>query len=325
MVNMSTSMKLSIPIIDMQKLPEEEEYKKLREACEQWGCFRVMNRAVPLKLMEEMKKVATCLADRPLEIKKRNVDVTKGSGFTAISLNPIYENIGIHDVASSVAVNDFCSQMDASPQERETVKAYLEVVHELAVDTGVNLKECFVGLLSSSLSSETRDDLKDWRCQFKINKFNYSPETVGLLGLKEHTDPGFVTVLQDDELIGGLEAFNTSSGFYVDVPPISGTFVINLGDVAHVWSNGRIMTVNHHVVCKEGKSRIYVVTSIFGPKNGDVEVAKEFVDCDHPCQFKPFNFKNYLETRWSTNLRVGEALEFLRVRPSNTEHPRLED
>ncbi|XP_054783024.1 2-oxoglutarate-dependent dioxygenase DAO-like [Prosopis cineraria] len=217
----------------------------------------------------------------------------------------------------------FCCQLDACSHDREIMKAYMEALHELAVNIGVKLMECFVG--STSSSSETRDDLKDWRCQFKINKFNCSPQTLGLVGLKEHTDPGFITVLQDDEHVGGLEVFNPSFGSYVDVPPQYGTFPVNLGDIAHVWSNGRFLTVNHRVLCKEGRPRICPLTAIFGPKNKDVVFAKEFVDCDHPCQFEPFYFEDYLGTRWSTNLRGREALDALRIHPSNTEDPRSKD
>ncbi|KAH9613178.1 hypothetical protein KSS87_018928 [Heliosperma pusillum] len=57
-----------IPIIDMQ----EKEVNKVREACEKWGCFRVVNHGVPTKLMAEIKSVAVELFDRTVDIKQRN-------------------------------------------------------------------------------------------------------------------------------------------------------------------------------------------------------------------------------------------------------------
>ena len=111
-------MILVIPIIDMKKFPDEEEYKKLREACDEWGCFRVMNHGIPMNLMEEMKKVAADLHDLPIEIKKRNCDVVKGSGYTHIPLNPLFETMGLYDLKSSVELDNFCSHLEASPHDK---------------------------------------------------------------------------------------------------------------------------------------------------------------------------------------------------------------
>ena len=66
-----------------------------------------------------MKKVVRCLLDLPLEIKQRNTDVIAGSGFMAPSqVNPLYEALGLYDMASSQAVHNFSSQLDASPHQR---------------------------------------------------------------------------------------------------------------------------------------------------------------------------------------------------------------
>ncbi|XP_028790522.1 2-oxoglutarate-dependent dioxygenase DAO-like [Neltuma alba] len=312
MENVSGSVILSIPIIDMQKFPDEEEYKKLREACDEWGCFRVMNHSLPKNLMEEMKKVVTCLYERPREIKKRNVDTVIGSGYTYFPLHPVFENMGFHDFGSSLDIDNFCSQLDASPHDKKIIRAYGEAVQELAVDIARKIKECVVGLSEAM-------DFQDWRCNCKMNKYSFTPETVGHVGIHEHTDPGFLSVVQDDDLVDGLEVLHPPSGSFVPVPPLSGTFVINLGDVAHVWSNGRFPDVIHRVQCKEGRTRISIVTSLQAPRHGDVEVAKEFVDSDHPPLFMPFNFERYIESRWTKNIRNGEALDLLRVDlPSNS-------
>jgi isopenicillin N synthase-like dioxygenase len=77
------------------------------------------------------------------------------------------------------------------------------------------------------------DLFKGWPCQFRINKYNFTPETVGSSGVQIHTDSGFLTILQDDENVGGLEVMD-ESGAFVSVHPCPGTLLVNLGDVAKV-------------------------------------------------------------------------------------------
>ena len=106
-----------VPTIDIQDFPGQSG--KLREACEVWGCFRIVNHKIPLEPMSEMKAVVRSLLDLPSEIKKRNTDVKAGSGYMAPSeMNPLYEALGLYDMGSSRAVQLFCSQLDATPHQR---------------------------------------------------------------------------------------------------------------------------------------------------------------------------------------------------------------
>lgn len=108
-----------IPVIDMQEFEGVEQYRKLREASEEWGCFRIVNHNIRVGLMTEMKKVVRDLLDLPMEIKRRNTDVIAGSGYMAPSdKNPLYEALGLYDLGSPQALRDFCSQLGASPHQR---------------------------------------------------------------------------------------------------------------------------------------------------------------------------------------------------------------
>ena len=71
------------------------------------------------------------------------------------------------------------------------------------------------------------------------------------LGVGEHTDSGFLTLLLQDE-IGGLQVF--TGGDWIDVPPQgSGVFICNLGEVAEMASSGYLLATPHRVlVCAAG-------------------------------------------------------------------------
>ena len=65
------------------------------------------------------------------------------------------------------------------------------------------------------------------------------------LAVGEHTDYGFLTLLRQDEC-GGLEA-RLASGEWVDVPPVAGAIVVNLGDALEFWTNGNVRAARHRV------------------------------------------------------------------------------
>lgn len=96
---------------------------------------------------------------------------------------------------------------------------------------------------------------EDWPCQFRINKYNFTPETIGSTGVQIHTDSGFLTVLQDDEDVGGLEVMD-KSGEFVAVEPMTGTLVVNFGDIATVSNFLFSLFRNHNALSAHNAVRV---------------------------------------------------------------------
>ncbi|KAK4477524.1 hypothetical protein RD792_016753 [Penstemon davidsonii] len=299
---MGTEAKDSVPVINMQDFPGE-----LIRACEEWGCFRIVNfdsSILSETLMSEMKEVVRSLLDLPMGIKKRNVDVIAGSGYMApSSINPLYEALGLYDMTSSQAVNDFCSNLDATPHQRATILRYAKAVNKLMMDIVHKMGEG-LGLIDISF--------EDWPCQFRINKYHFTPGTIGSPGVQLHTDSSFLTILQDDEIIGGLEVMKRG-GTFEAVDPCPGTLLVNLGDIATMWSNGRFLNVKHRVMCKETGVRVSIASFLLGPSDALVEAPEELVDLEHPRLYVPFAYKDYRSLRVSEKLHTGEALHRLRI------------
>lgn len=109
---------------------------------------------------------------------------------------------------------------------REVIEAYGEAILELAKNIGEKIAE--------SMGLEGNDYFKDWSSQFWINKYSFTPESVGKIGVQTHTDASFLTILQDDENVGGLQVMDHSGNSLVEAPPRPGTIVVILGDIAHV-------------------------------------------------------------------------------------------
>ena len=74
-----------------------------------------------------------------------------------------------------------------------------------------------------------------------------------LYGSAPHTDFGCLTLLAQDD-VGGLQV-RTPAGTWVDVPHRPGAFVVNVGDMLHRLSNGRLLSTPHRVINRSGRER----------------------------------------------------------------------
>ncbi|KAJ8623541.1 hypothetical protein MRB53_032070 [Persea americana] len=293
----------AVPVtIDLDQFPAQAG--KLAEACEALGCFRVVNHKIPLQLMSEMKSVVRNLFDLPTETKRRNIDTIISSGYVEPTPRfPLYEALGFYDSNSFEAVDAFCDQLDVTVHQRETIKTYAHEVHNLAMDIGHKIAQ--------GLGVE-KDLCREWPIQFKINKYSFTKKTVGSPGTQLHTDSGFLTVLQEDECVRGFQVMDKSSRL-ISVDPIPGSFLVNLGDVAKAWSNGRLCNAKHRVQCIEPGIRLTIAVFMLGPKEEMVEVPPELVDVDHPPLYLPFDYQDYRKRRISMGQVAGEALELYTI------------
>lgn len=83
-----------------------------------------------------------------------------------------------------------------------------------------------------------------------------------LYGSAPHTDFGCLTLLAQDD-VGGLQV-RTPAGNWVDAPYRPGALVVNVGDMLHRMSNGRLLSTPHRVINRSGRER-YSVPFFFDP------------------------------------------------------------
>jgi isopenicillin N synthase-like dioxygenase len=74
-----------------------------------------------------------------------------------------------------------------------------------------------------------------------------------LYGSAPHKDFGCLTLLAQDR-VGGLQVM-TPKGEWIDAPHIPGSLVVNVGDMLHRMSNGRLLSTPHRVINRSGRER----------------------------------------------------------------------
>ena len=80
--------------------------------------------------------------------------------------------------------------------------------------------------------------------QLRLVHYPHNPDARDGLGIGAHTDYECFTLLKPTA--PGLEVLN-GAGQWIDVPPIEGTFVVNIGDLLELWTNGAFVATSHRV------------------------------------------------------------------------------
>ncbi|MBO0677366.1 isopenicillin N synthase family oxygenase [Mycolicibacterium sp. S2-37] len=125
------------------------------------------------------------------------------------------------------------------PGFADAVTAYYRAV----LDVGNLLLRAFAVALGEDPEAFSRYATKT-PSQLRLVHYPYNPDAEDHLGIGAHTDYECFTLLKPTA--PGLEVLN-GAGEWIDVPPVPGTFVVNVGDILELWTNGTFVATSHRV------------------------------------------------------------------------------
>src|SRR3954451_13846354 len=125
------------------------------------------------------------------------------------------------------------------PGFADAVTAYYQVVLEV----GQRLLRAFALALGEDPDTFSKHATKT-PSQLRLIHYAYNPDAVDCEGIGAHTDYECFTLLKPTA--PGLEVMN-GAGEWIDVPPVPGTFVVNIGDMLELWTNGAYVATSHRV------------------------------------------------------------------------------
>jgi isopenicillin N synthase-like dioxygenase len=128
--------------------------------------------------------------------------------------------------------------------------------------------------------------------------FNYYPKIDRQAGddpsrwsFSPHTDYGAFTLLLQDEL-GGLQVRN-AAGDWIDVTPLPGSFVINIGDMFAMWTNDLYKSSLHRVMNGSDAERLSLAFFTYPQGRTLIECLPSCMSADNPPRYAPVEAEAY--------------------------------
>ncbi|KMT00125.1 hypothetical protein BVRB_1g019470 [Beta vulgaris subsp. vulgaris] len=144
------------------------------------------------------------------------------------------------------------------------------------------------------------------------NYYPYCPESNKTIGIATHTDPGILTLLLQDK-VGGLQV--KYDGKWIDLKPVCGALVVNLGDLFQVISNDTYKSGEHRVFANPLHTPRVSIAVFFSP--GMYEniygPLPELVSAERPALYQQLMFSDFVKRFFSKELDGKPMTSYFRL------------
>lgn len=276
---MSTAQKLSLPVIDFSQLnggPGQRNafLAKLNNAARDIGFFYLTGHGISQRLLDDVQRVSRQFFALT-EQEKRSVQMANSPHFRG------YNRAGSEITRSQP---DYREQFDIGADRRaidhpdapwqrlQGPNQWPESLPELRSlltrwqqeMTGVALKLLRAFAEALSLPRNAFDDLYGKFPNEHIKLIRYPGRANGesRQGVGAHKDSGFLTLLLQDDRAGLQVEFTPDN--WVDAAPLPGAFVVNIGELLELATNGYLRATVHRVVSPQAEHERLSVAFFLG-------------------------------------------------------------
>nr|UHH90043.1 2-oxoglutarate dependent dioxygenase tanshinone IIA synthase [Salvia meiliensis] len=286
---------LQVPVIDLGRIGEGEGREKVvsevRWASKELGIFQIVNHGVAVEVMDGMIDGVRRFHEQDAEAKKQFHTRDAMRKVMYASNVDLYKSRAANwrDTFSVALMGSDSVEPEELPEIcRDSTIKYLDEV--------TNLANTLFELLSEALGLE-KGCLGALKCgrgrTFVGQYYPACPEPELTMGMTNHTDPCFLTILLQDQ-IGGLQALHNNQ--YINVEPLPASFVVNIGDMLQIVTNDEFISPIHRVHANRAGPRISIAgfftgDAISGTIYGPI---KELVSENNRARYKEFTVGEYM-------------------------------
>ncbi|MEM8553065.1 MAG: 2-oxoglutarate and iron-dependent oxygenase domain-containing protein [Pseudomonadota bacterium] len=291
-----------IPVIDISGLggsdPAEQKrvVAEIRRAAEEVGFLYITGHGVSEHLISNLKNAAQAFFNLPHD-EKMKVYIGKSQNHRGYV--PEGEEVFASGTKDKKEAFDLSADLPADdpdyrsgnpflgpnqwPLDLPTFQRDVSAYYDAAFQLGMKLIRGFseaLGLAPDALDQH----FKKPPSQLRLIHYPHDPDPAAdAPGIGAHTDYEVFTLLLPTA--PGLEVVN-SEGEWIDAAPVDGAFVVNIGDMMEVWSNGAFRATSHRVR-KVSEERYSFPLFFSCDYHTRVSPLPEFVSPTVPAKYEP--------------------------------------
>ncbi|XP_078176655.1 2-oxoglutarate-dependent dioxygenase 11-like [Carex rostrata] len=306
---------IELPVIDLAKLIDpafsKEEAAKLHSACQQWSFFQLVNHGVPDELIEGLKADTIEFFNKPLEEKMEYKLDSDGTlqGYGQMFVNSDEQKLDWSDMLYVMTRPIALRNMKFWPTSPSTFRDNIDR-YSLELTKVASFLWQYISKNLGVAPDVFEQIFKDHPQGLRFNYYPPCPESDKVIGISPHSDATGLSILLQIYDIQGLQI--RKGGEWVAVSALPNSFIVNLGDITEVLSNGLYKSIEHRAMINTEKERISVV-AFHGPDNSImVEPLAEVIGNGKP-NFGSMNYQEFMKVFFDRKLEGKSMVDMLRV------------
>ncbi|XP_060191252.1 oxoglutarate-dependent flavonoid 7-O-demethylase 1-like [Lycium barbarum] len=305
-----------VPVIDMEKLLEiggdDTELERLHFACKEWGFFQLVNHRVSSLLMEKVKSEIRTFFHLPMEEKKK-FEQQEGDleGYGQAFVVSEEQKLDWADMLYMITLPINLRKPHLFPKLpvslRDALDQYSAELKELAMKIICKMARA-LGMQDEDMNVLFKEEGAQ---MMRINYYPPCPQPDLVMGLCSHSDSVGLTILLQVNETEGLQI--NKGGAWIPVPCLPDAFVVNIGDILEIVTNGIYKSIEHRAVLNEDKERISIATFLSPKLDGDLGPAPSLLTPQNPAKFRRIGVEDFFKGFFSRKLVGKSYIDTMRI------------
>ncbi|KAM7272102.1 hypothetical protein ACFE04_031316 [Oxalis oulophora] len=311
-----------IPVIDFQALfgdanIRDVELERLDRACKDLGFFQLINHGVNSSLVETLKLEILDFFNLTMEEKEKYWQKPGDmEGFGQAFVVSEEQKLDWSDMFYMITLPHDLRKPYLFPQLplpfRGTLETYSAELKSLAMKILYLIQEA-VGMERGEISELFEEGTQ----MMRMNYYPPCPQPERVIGLNSHTDGIGLTILLQINEVEGLQL--KKDGIWIPVMPLPNAFIINIGDMLEIITNGIYQSREHRATVNSTETRLSIATFYSPNLEAEMGPAPSLITPESQALYKRILVADYFKGYFSRELNGKSYAHAMKIQKDTLE------